>query len=99
MGFSERALGFSTSAFLHPVYRQHPVLRLDISKVLLLLVQIWCDVVAHQCEETCDCKSLVTISDCFIVNRVMVIEVGKEGDDGVDGDHDEDANNSGLISC
>lgn len=48
-------------------------------------------------EEGGNDKSLVAISDQFIVDKVGVEIVGKPGDDGVDGDHQEDSDNVTLL--
>jgi hypothetical protein len=53
---------------------------------------------AHECEEAGDCKSFVAVSEKLEVYGVMVIEVAQEGNDGVNGYHNEDANDTMLMS-
>ena len=58
-------------------------------------MQIRRHIVTEQVEETSDGESLVAVAQDVEVDAVFVEEVGEEGDDGVDGDHEEDADDAG----
>ena len=57
-------------------------------------MQIRGHVMTEQVEETSDGESLVAIAQDIEVDAVFVEKVGEEGDDGVDGDHEEDADDA-----
>ena len=54
-------------------------------------------VMAHEGEEASDGKSLVAVAQNLPVDGVTVEDVRDEGYDGVDGDHEEDADNVLLL--
>lgn len=56
------------------------------------------DVVAHQGEEAGDGKRLVAVSQNLEVYGFLVVKVAEEGDDGVDGYHDEYSNDTAFVS-
>jgi len=60
-------------------------------------VESWRNVMAHECEEASNCKSLIAVSEKLKVYGVFVVEVAEEGNDGVDGYHNEDANNTRMV--
>ena len=62
----------STASMLKPRNRQHPILRGDASKIILLTVQVWCNVVTEKGEEAGNGKSLVTVADDFEVDGMSV---------------------------
>lgn len=83
----------SSGAVLQPVYRQDPVLDLNVPKVLLLFVQRGRSVVAHESEKAGNGKGLVAVAHDLPVDCVAIVVVGQERDEGVDGNHEEDADN------
>ena len=62
-------------------------------------MQIRRHVVTEQVEEAGDGERLVAVAQDVEVDAVFVEEVGEEGDDGVDGDHEEDADDTGGLVC
>ena len=44
-------------------------------------------------------KGLVTVSEDFKVNTVLVVKEGEEGDCGVDGNHKQDPYDTGALSA
>jgi hypothetical protein len=84
----------ATSTLLTPVYRPHPRLRHQSAKIALLIVEIGRHVVTEEGEEAGNGECLVASHDDFEVDGMSVEEVGKERDNGVDGDHEEDADDT-----
>lgn len=80
-----------TGAFLEILHGPNPRLGLDGAEILFLVVQILRQVGAHQTEEGGDGKGFVAVSQDFVVGTVSVEDDGEEGDEGVNGDHKEDA--------
>ncbi len=66
----------------------------QLAKELLLLVQVVGDVVAEQGEEGRDGEGLVAVADDLEVDGVPVEAEGQERGGGVDGDHEEDADDA-----
>jgi len=64
---------------------------MHIAKVLLLLVQVGLDVMAHQREEGRNRKGFVAVAYDLEVDGVPVETNHEEGRCRVDGDHEEDA--------
>jgi hypothetical protein len=58
-------------------------------------VEIVREVVAHEREEARDCEGFVAIAEYLEVYSVAVVEVGEEADGGIDGNHEEDAYDTG----
>lgn len=48
-------------------------------------------------EEGGDHNGFVAVSSELEVERLVVVDVGKKGGDGVDGDHEEDADDVALL--
>lgn len=88
------AFVLAASALLHPGHGPNPVLWLHIPKVFLLVVQIRRDVMAHQGEEAGDCKCLVAVAENLKVDGIVVVKVAEERDDGIDGYHEQDADDT-----
>lgn len=97
-GLSQPSLILAACTFLHPCDGPDPVLRLDIPEILLLVMKVWCDVVAHKGEEAGNGEGLVAVSQHFKVDGLFVVQIAEEGNDGVDGDHDEDSDDAVLVS-
>ena len=55
------------------------------------------DVIAEQSEEASDGESFITIAEDLPVDCMPEVEVGDEGDDGIDGNHSEDTNDMFLL--
>ena len=53
---------------------------------------------AHEREEASNGKCFITVSQDLEVDGLLVVEVAEEGDDSVDGDHDEDSDNAATVS-
>ena len=83
---------------MHPVHRPNPVLRFNVPEILFLLVKVGRDVVTHECKKAGDGEGFITVSKDFIVYSMFVVYVGKEGDDGVNGYHNEYANYADVFS-
>lgn len=86
----------SKTAFplLKPSQRPNPRLGLNPTEVVLLAMQIGRDIVAHEAEESGDTEGFVAVADNLEINRVIVKEDTEPCDDGVNGDHPEDADNT-----
>jgi len=54
-------------------------------------------VTAHEREEARNCKSFPAIAQDVVVDCFCVVDVGEKGDNGVDGDHEEDADDVSLF--
>ena len=91
-------LVFAARTFLHPCDWPNPVLWLDIPEVFLLFVEIWCDIVAHECKEAGNGESFIAVSQNLEVNGFLVIEIAEKRDNGVDGNHDKDTYDAATIS-
>ena len=61
-------------------------------------MQIRFQILAHQREETGDSEGLVAVPQNLPVDGVPVVLVRDEGDDGVDGEHEEDADDVFLLA-
>lgn len=72
--------------------------RICIAEVVLLGMDIWGEVVAHEREEGCDGESLVAVAHELEVDRVPVVPELKKGGGGVDGDHEENADDLTLLA-
>lgn len=92
------ALVLASRALLHPCDWPDPVLWLHVSEILLLLVQIRRNVVAHEREEAGNGEGFIAVSQNLEVYGFLVIEVAEEGDDGVNRDHDENSNDAAAVS-
>jgi hypothetical protein len=44
---------------------------------------------AHQCKESGYGKGLITVAENFVIDGMLVVEVGEEGDKCVYGDHEK----------
>ena len=89
----------STAASTEPIQGPDPRLdRLHVSKVFLLLVEVWGDVVAHEREEGRYGKGLVAVADDLEVDGVPVEAQREEGRSRVDGHHEEDSDNVFLLA-
>jgi hypothetical protein len=53
-------------------------------------MQVRCNVVAQKREEAGNRKGFIAVTNHFEVYRMVVVKVGKEGDSRVDGDHEND---------
>jgi len=60
-------------------------------------MQIRRNISTQQRKEGADRKRLVTIPQSFEIDRMTIVVEGEEGDDGVDGDHEEDADDVSLF--
>ena len=60
-------------------------------------MQIRRNIMTQQCKERTDRKRLITALKYIEVYRVLVVEVAEEGDDAVDGDEEEDADDVALF--
>jgi|SRR5690242_8306978 len=87
-GLSQPSLLLTARTLLHPSDGPDPVLWLDVSEILLLVVEIRCDVVAHESEEAGNGEGLVAVSQDLEVDCLLVVQVAQEGNHGVDGYHD-----------
>lgn len=61
-------------------------------------MQIWCNVMAHECEETGDGEGLVTIPEGIEIDGLVVEEAAQKRDDSIYWDHDENTNDAGSVS-
>lgn len=73
------------------------MLDFDVAKDCVLLRSGISGIGEDEVEEGGDQDGLVAVSDGLIVQRFMVEEVRHEGDDGVDGHHDEKADDMTLL--
>ena len=96
-GSSQPALLSTSCDLLEVPHRPDPSLGSDCTEVDLLLVQIRCQICAHQAEERGDRECLVTVPNDLKVDAVLVVVDREEGDGGVDRDHEEDANDVFLF--
>lgn len=78
---------FTSAALLHPVQGQDPLLRFYSTKVILLTMQIGCDITAHEGEECGNRKCFIAIANDAVVDCVFVKEHTEPGDEGVDRNH------------
>lgn len=86
---------FAAAALREPAQGPDPGLDgVDGPKVLLLLVQRRRGVVAEEGEEGGDGEGLVAVGDDGVVDGVVVEPEGEEAGRGVDGDHEEDADDA-----
>lgn len=86
------------TALGHPVHRPHPILDgLHLAKVLLLQMQVGRDVVAHQTKKGADGKGLVAVAQNLEVDGMVVEAQAQEGGAGVDGHHEQDADDLLLL--
>jgi hypothetical protein len=76
---------------LNPIQWPTPVLRLDVSKIIFLLMEIGCDVMTHKCEEAHGSVGGVAFADKLAVNSTAVENVGEERGPSIDRDDNEDA--------
>ena len=60
-------------------------------------MQIRRDIMTEQGKETRDRKSLIAIPEDLEIDGLLVEQVRKETDDGVDGDHQEDTDDVALL--
>lgn len=49
---------------------------------------------AQEGEETGDCKGFIAVTNDIEVNGMKVKEVRQKGNDGIDGDHEEDTDDT-----
>jgi hypothetical protein len=89
----------SPTALLEPIQRNNPRPGLESSKVIFLTVEIGRDVMAKQSKETGDGECLVAVSENRIVYGVLVEVERQKGHGGVDGDHEEDADDTRKGYC
>lgn len=87
------------TALLEPIQRNNPRPGLESSKVIFLTVEIGRDVMAKQSKETGDGECLVAVSEHRIVYGVLVEVERQKGYSGVDGDHEEDADDTTKGHC
>lgn len=57
-------------------------------------MQIRCDIVTHEGEEGGDTEGFVTVTEDLEVDGIVVEENAEPGDEGIDGDHEQDANDT-----
>lgn len=88
---------FASGTFLEISHGPDPFLGGDCSKVGFLLVEVGGNVGAKEGEEGGDGERFVTVADDFKVDTVVVIVEGEEGNGGVDGDHEQNANDVSLF--
>lgn len=60
-------------------------------------MQALAQITAHQGEEAGNGKGFPAIAEDIVVDCFCVVDVGEKGDDGVDGDHEEDADDVALF--
>ena len=96
---SQPSMVFAARALLHPSDRPDPILGFDVPEVLLLFVQTRSDVMTHESEKAGNGKSLVAVTQDFEVYGFLVVKVAEEGDNGVDGDHDKDSDDTVSLSA
>ena len=84
----------TTATFLHPVQRPKPLFRLDPAEIILLTMQIRSDIVAHEGEESGDTEGFVTVTEDLEVDGIVVEENAEPGDEGINGDHEQNANDT-----
>lgn len=60
-------------------------------------MQVQRDIMTEQSEETRNSKGLIAIPKDLEVDGLLVEQVREEADDGVDGDHQEDADDVALL--
>lgn len=92
---SQYALVLSTGTFLKTKDGPEPVYGYCSPEIVFLLVQIGRNVVAEEGEEGSNGESLIAVTDHFKVNIVGVEEVRQEGDDAVDGQHEDNTDDTG----
>ncbi|KAI3482204.1 hypothetical protein L1887_55174 [Cichorium endivia] len=73
------------------------VAEIDVAEYGVLLCARVAGVGEDEVEEGSDEHGLVAVADGLVVERLVVEEVGHEGDDGVDGHHDEEAHDVALL--
>ena len=83
-----------TAALLEPVQRKHPCPRFESPKVVFLTVKVGSYVMAEQRKEAGNGKCFVAVSEDRVIYRMLVKEVGKKGDRGVDGNHEENTDDT-----
>mgnify|MGYP007046765545 CR=1 FL=1 len=84
----------STRTLLKPRDRPDPRFGFDSTEVFFLAMQVGRNVCAHKREESRNRKRFITVADQIIVDIVLV-EVGTEPcDDGINGDHKQDSNDT-----
>lgn len=84
----------TTATFLHPVQRPKPLFRLDPAEIILLTMQIRSDIVTHEGEEGGDTEGFVTVTEDLEVDGIVVEENAEPGDEGIDGYHEQNANDT-----
>lgn len=84
----------TTATFLHPVQRPKPLFRLDPAEIILLTMQIRSDIVTHEGEEGGDTEGFVTVTEDLEVDGIVVEENTEPGDEGIDGYHEQNANDT-----
>lgn len=86
---------FTSAALLHPVQGQDPLFRFYSAEVILLTMQIGCDITAHESKECGNRKRFIAIANDAVVDCVFVEKHAEPGDEGVDRNHQQDANDTG----
>lgn len=89
----------ASAAFGKPGDGPHPWLDgRHVTKVVLLLVQVGGDIVAHERKEGGYGEGFVAVADDLVVDGVPVLPDAQEGRDGIDGDHEQNANDVFLLA-
>jgi hypothetical protein len=96
--FPERPMVLAARAFLHEEHAPEPVDRRQRAEELLLLVQAWRHVLAHEREETRNCESLIAVSQHLEVDCVAVVQDAQERHRRVNWDHKQDADDVLLLA-
>lgn len=89
----------ASAAFGKPGDGPHPWLDGGhVAKVVLLLVQVGGNIVAHEGKEGGNGEGFVTVADDLVVDGMPVLPDAQKGRDGVDGDHEQNANDVFLLA-
>jgi hypothetical protein len=94
LGSAEWTFVLSTGTLLHPGKWPDPIFGDEGPKVFFLVMDVGGNVIADEGEEGGDGEGFVAVAQDFEVDGVAVVEVGEEGDGGVDGDHEQNADNA-----
>ena len=82
---------------LEPIQRPTPIVRLDVAKVLFLLMEIGCNIMTHEREEARDCISGVAFADKLTVDSPSVEHIRERCGPRVDRNDEEDTYNVFLF--
>ena len=89
----------AAAAFGKPVDGPHPGYHgLHVAEVILLVVQVGGDIMAHKGKEGGNGKCFIAVADDLIIDGMPVLPEAQPGRDGVDGDHEQDANDVLLLA-